>query len=441
MKFGIQDLTDLSIFEELNTPNPNKSRHLKILREILDTNRYLETTDGRGRTPLIFAIVKKDIAAVKLILRYHPNLNKIAIIPGKTSTPLMEAATIQSFTITKLLVDAGADVYLRVPPDNKNVIDTVDDFLELTWIHHDMRNKLTRIKEYLLKANHSARVIQGNFRKYITKKKLDSANVIKRNYLHYSYKPGGPGYNRAKKHFESAFGVRRRRNNPALRYRNYDIFQEIDNPKTNDIWEIVEPTTHARRIRNYLARDRSLLEKTDGFGRTPLIAAVLSNDPVAVKVILAFHPDLNKIYRHFTFGPVTPLMAAAILENSENIRMLVNAGADISVRSNGRNAIDILNNLIEDLGNAGFNVNEIIKKRDYLLKANHSSHVIQGNYKKYLTKKKIGAANVIKKNYLNYAYTPGGPGYNRAKKHFESAFGKKRIDLKMLRSELKKVLK
>ena len=125
-------------------------------------------------------------------------------------TPLMEAVNKQSFTITKLLVDAGANVYLRVPPDNKNVIDKLDDLLELTWIHNDMRNKLTRIKNYLLKANHSAHVIQGNFKKYITKKKLDSANVIKRNYLEYSYAPGGPGYNRAKKHFETAFGKKRK---------------------------------------------------------------------------------------------------------------------------------------------------------------------------------------------------------------------------------------
>jgi ankyrin repeat protein len=231
------------------------------------------------------------------------------------------------------------------------------------------------------------------------------------------------------------FGVRRRRNNPALRYRNNDIFDEINNPNENDMGEIVNPATHERRIRNYLARDLSILESTDQFGRTPLMAAVLSNDPIALKVILRFHPDINKIYEHFTFDRVTPLMAAARLRSYKIVRMLVNAGADIGIRIHGRNVIDMINNLIVQLNEFNFNANSLIKIKDYLLKARHSARVIQGNYNNYITKKKTDAANVIKRNYLNYAYTPGGPGYNRVKKHFETAFGKKR----KIRSDLKKL--
>jgi ankyrin repeat protein len=239
----------------------------------------------------------------------------------------------------------------------------------------------------------------------------------------------------------TSFGVRRRRNNPALRYRNRSIFDEINNPNQNDIGEIVNPATHERLIRNYLASDPSILESTDQFGRTPLMAAVISNDPIAVKVILRFHPDINKIYEHFTFDRVTPLMVAARLRSYKIVRILVNAGADIGIRIYGRNVIDMVTILIEQLNEFNFNANSLIKIRDYLLKANHSARVIQGNYKNYMTKKKTDAANVIKRNYLNYSYTPGGPGYNRAKKHFETAFGKKRTNLKTLHSDLKKVLK
>jgi len=227
--------------------------------------------------------------------------------------------------------------------------------------------------------------------------------------------------------------------------RNRSIFEEINNTYTrrNDREEILNPATHARHIRNYLTRDPSVLESTDRFGRTPLIAAIGMNDPVALKVILAFHPDLNTVdYRHF-LGPVTPLMMAAINKDSQMLRMLVNAGADIDFRSDGSDVIDILDEYIENLRNENvrINVKPYIKNKEYLLKVKNSANIIQRNFKKYITKKKVDSANVIKKNYLEYAYAPGGPGYNRAKKHFETAFGKKRTNLKTLRFDLKKVLK
>ena len=427
MKFGTPDLTDLSIFEELNTPNPNKSRHLKILREILDTNLYLETTDGRDRTPLMFAIVKKDIAAVKLILRYHPNLNKIATIPGKASTPLMEAVKNQSFTITKLLVDAGADVYLRVPPDNKNVIDTLDDLLGLTWIHHDMRNKLTRIKNYLLKANHSARIIQGNFRKYITKKKVDSANLIKKNYLHYAYKPGGPGYNRAKKHFESV-----------MKFGSRSIFEEI-NKKVNSKGE--PSTKRINIVTKMLLKNISLLYTLDENGMTPLMKAVREDDKeMAEFLIYKFEPDLN-VFANIEGITMTPLILAAVTANLFMVKTLVNAGADMSIRNDrNKNVFDIVKRQIRIFRDWKQMREAYEKINDYLLKAKHSANVIKQHYKVYDTKRKTNAATVIQRNYLNHSYKPGGPGYNRTKKHFESAFGRKKRT-SVLHSDLKKVLK
>ena len=229
--------------------------------------------------------------------------------------------------------------------------------------------------------------------------------------------------------------------------RNKNIFDEIIYPEINGLG--VTTTTHLRNIRNYLSRDRSVLEKTmrvnnnDHF--TPLLIAINMSDIAAVKVIVSFHPNLNRISESSRdYRPVTPLILAALRCHYEMVRILVNAGADISILSNGSNVIDILNDRIERIERDEIfdeRKDLFIKIRNFLLKANHSARVIQGNYKNYITKKKTGAANVIKRNYLNYTYAPGGPGYNRAKKHFETAFGKKRTNLKTLRSDLKKVLK
>ncbi len=229
--------------------------------------------------------------------------------------------------------------------------------------------------------------------------------------------------------------------------RNKNIFDEIIYPEINGLG--VTTTGHLRHIRNYLSRDRSVLEKTmrvngnDHF--TPLLIAINMSDIGAVKVIVSFHPNLNRISESSRDDrPVTPLILAALRGQYEIVRILVNAGADINIRSNGSNVIDILNDRIERIERGEIfdeRKHLFIKIRNFLLKANRSARIIQENYKNYITKKKVDASNVIKRNYLNYTYAPGGPGYNRAKKHFETAFGKKRTNLKTLRSDLKKVLK
>ena len=60
---------------------------------------------------------------------------------------------------------------------------------------------------------------------------------------------------------------------------------------------------------------------------------------------------------------------------------------------------------------------------------------IQKEYRTHLTKRRINAANVIKKNYLDYSYRPGGPGYNRAKKRYYS-FGRKQKSLNTVISDI-----
>ena len=49
--------------------------------------------------------------------------------------------------------------------------------------------------------------IQNVYRKSVIKRKTNAANLIKKKYLEYSYRPGGPGYNRAMSHYYS-FGTR-----------------------------------------------------------------------------------------------------------------------------------------------------------------------------------------------------------------------------------------
>jgi hypothetical protein len=51
-----------------------------------------------------------------------------------------------------------------------------------------------------------ANKIQKAYRKNLIKRKTNAANLIKKKYLEYSYRPGGPGYNRTMRHYYS-FGT------------------------------------------------------------------------------------------------------------------------------------------------------------------------------------------------------------------------------------------
>mmetsp|Transcript_37784 Transcript_37784/g.27835 ORF Transcript_37784/g.27835 Transcript_37784/m.27835 type:complete len:189 (+) Transcript_37784:30-596(+) len=78
----------------------------------------------------------------------------------------------------------------------------------------------------------------------------------------------------------------------------------------------------------------------DGMGRTPLHAAV-ANEHVGIITMLLAHPAI--LVDSQSLGGETPLMRAIVFGRRESVRMLLQAGASLSIKNNGgQTALDIL---------------------------------------------------------------------------------------------------
>ena len=201
--------------------------------------------------------------------------------------------------------------------------------------------------------------------------------------------------------------------------KDLDIFEEINHPAKDNGTVLKEQ--HKRNIRNILSKDRSILKSTDENGRTPLVAALDRFDKDAIDIIINFNPpNINELfYTYYLNDKVTPLMFAIYRGYSvDYVKKFMKHGANLNVKSSkGKTVFDYTQ----------------------MSKAANSKKVLE-----YL-QELHSASNVIKKHWKSHReheyYKPGGQGYYEAKKHFETAFGKKRTNLKTLRSDLKKVLK
>jgi len=193
MRFGVIKKT---IFDVLNKRINNDPELIKFLEK-----GHVNDRDGQW-APLIDAVTRSDVELTKLLLKYKPDLN---IFFG--SNPLIHLAVERNdLEIIKLLLKAGA--YPNIKNNNgKTTIDIATEHLNSDRYSpigkQRLREIITILQEYITKLNHSAKIIQGEYRTHLTKRKTNAANVIKKNYLHYSYKPDGPGYNRIKARYNS----------------------------------------------------------------------------------------------------------------------------------------------------------------------------------------------------------------------------------------------
>lgn len=73
---------------------------------LLEGGADVNVKDSRARTPLRIGIEKGYPGLVKLLLKYHPDVNR----QGRGGTPLHLAARTEKLAIAKLLLDAGAKV-------------------------------------------------------------------------------------------------------------------------------------------------------------------------------------------------------------------------------------------------------------------------------------------------------------------------------------------
>ena len=92
-------------------------RHTKIVRFLLDAGAEVNIQNNEGKTALIWASQKGYIDIIRLLLEVDANPN---IIDYAGNTALIEASQMQSgrrdnrhIEIIRLLLDAGADLYIR----------------------------------------------------------------------------------------------------------------------------------------------------------------------------------------------------------------------------------------------------------------------------------------------------------------------------------------
>jgi len=92
-------------------------RHTKIVRLLLDAGAEVNIQNNEGKTALIWASQKGYIDIIRLLLEVDANPN---IIDYAGNTALIEASQMQSgrrdnrhIEIIRLLLDAGADLYIR----------------------------------------------------------------------------------------------------------------------------------------------------------------------------------------------------------------------------------------------------------------------------------------------------------------------------------------
>ena len=92
-------------------------RHIKIVRFLLDAGAEVNIQNNEGKTALIWASQKGYIDIIRLLLEVDANPN---IIDYAGNTALIEASQMQSgrrdnrhIEIIRLLLDAGADLYIR----------------------------------------------------------------------------------------------------------------------------------------------------------------------------------------------------------------------------------------------------------------------------------------------------------------------------------------
>jgi len=126
-----------------------------------------------------------------------------------------------------------------------------------------------------------------------------------------------------------------RKRETGLRFgKNRNIFEELDSPQLNND-DTINETKHLRLLRNYLSRDRSILEDIDTRNRSPLVAAIKNMDYPAVLLILNFNPpNINNYYVGRRAHRYTPLMFAAYLnEPMEIIKSFIKHGAETDLKS------------------------------------------------------------------------------------------------------------
>ena len=207
--------------------------------------------------------------------------------------------------------------------------------------------------------------------------------------------------------------------------KNKNIFEELDSPQRNGN-DTINERNHLRLIRNYLSRDRGVLEDIDTMDRSPLTAALRNRDYPAVMLILSFNPPgINNYYvggmrliRH------TPIMLAAYLNaDLEVIKSFIKHGADSDLKSSeGKKAWEYARNE---------------KVKEYLKNLKSSTSKIQSAYRNLIARRKNRLQDLTREIPLTPPGTyhksyPGGVEYLEVAKRY--SFGTLFSEIKYLKS-------
>ena len=114
-KFEVTELIDTSDYMpsfyesalDYNLMIASSKGYISEIDRLIGLGADVNTESVVGVTPLIFAVINNELEAVKTLLKYNPDLDKIT---SSYETPLIIAVKNNNFEICETLIRAGADV-------------------------------------------------------------------------------------------------------------------------------------------------------------------------------------------------------------------------------------------------------------------------------------------------------------------------------------------
>ena len=114
-KFEVTELIDTSDYMpsfyesalDYNLMIASSKGYISEIERLIGLGADVNTESVVGVTPLIFAVINNELEAVKTLLKYNPDLDKIT---SSYETPLIIAVKNNNFEICETLIRAGADV-------------------------------------------------------------------------------------------------------------------------------------------------------------------------------------------------------------------------------------------------------------------------------------------------------------------------------------------
>lgn len=122
-----------------------------IAHILIEHGAHVTAQDEEGQTPLHYAIEEENLDIVKLLSQYPEALD---VKDHSGDTPLLTACNYRSFGSIQVLVEAGANLYLK-NNQNKNAFDILSENCFYEALSYLQKYSLSHLKEQILAQNES----------------------------------------------------------------------------------------------------------------------------------------------------------------------------------------------------------------------------------------------------------------------------------------------